>query len=131
MYYGVKAKQSDFYVDSSNGSDSNDGTQSSPFRSLEQALKQLDARYTDGYTIHLQENGTYTWDSANVRGISASFTLLPYGNTWDSVTSALSSSGYGISYTAMSDRIVRPSVHIFANAQSLDCLLYTSDAADE
>lgn len=83
-----------FYVDGTNGSDDNDGTYSSPFKTLGKAYSMIPKFYNNKYTIDIGENEDYILTEYDINALEE----IKYSNN-KSEPIAITGSGLGGSKT--------------------------------
>lgn len=87
VYAGLEAPKNYYYVDYNKGNDSNEGTKDSPLKTINKAI----ASITDGTSnviIFIKDQQTHLVDnSSGTLSKNASFTIMPYGEKADDISS--------------------------------------------
>lgn len=118
VYYGQIAKVGAYYVDYQNGSDSNDGTISAPFKTFYHAVNQIKEN-TNNVVIYLKEAQEHIVHSQHTNW-AKSFIVLPYGEKTDSMSALWQpeQTGWHV-FGAKEYHSLMPTIKVIANTEKI------------
>lgn len=99
LYYGITPIRTQFFVDYLNGSDSNDGSKQTPFKTVGKAIDSVEVG-TVGTWIFLKEEQRHyftTGEAGRKWGVNASYFISTYGSKFDAIYTKWNSNHLGYS----------------------------------